>query len=730
MLILAFCWQVVVDSAYSSNALRTLVTRAAAGNRNVPEAVRGYTASVESEVAIVVHQAPGTEAPVSLEQLSSRVQWRWPGSFEQHVIGDRLEAAGPQLTALSFLQQSPLVPHLYGNRIQLLFGRDSSIRRIDQARPGRQTVAVHPLSEDRDRTYRFSGGDTVVTMHIGQRSISVVRVQVQPRDDLPSGTVVFTGEMFLDVTRGHLVRLRGRFSSTGESASLPVRALRATLQSALYVELDNLEVERQVWLPVSQRFEAQIHFRISSDTRSIFRVVSTFRDHQLRSDSASPNLSGDTLEAHPHRLTIAAGDSLGRFTDWARALGAATAGERAGDFDDVASDAWRPSGAPIVRIQASRLSQLVHINRIEGWYTGIAAEFAARDAAPGLRVLAHAGWAWHEQTIRGQASTIWDRGPNRFGVHLGRTLDMTNDFRAPLDSGSTLGAAFGVDDYDYVARNLVGLTWRREWGPGRLVVTGVELARVHDGMASVHLRRSPFRLGQEYRDNRGVTTGSYTRSILALDLNPAVALGFVQPGVGAHAELQRGDGSLQYQRIEARGVARWNGKRVTAALRLDAGQLDGRRIPAQQLFELGAAQNLLGYGYKEFAGNRALAVRGLAMQRIPVLRAPWRLRPRFILPAPAPAFALSVQAAWVGSHGSAVNRALADLASVPIVPGNGDGCDTDAVRHDSISRPTCGWRSSVGVGLRFFGGTLGVDLARPVDTHGRWRLRFNIGQIL
>ena len=106
MLILAFCWQVVVDSAYSSNALRTLVTRAAAGNRSVPAGVRGYTASVESEVAIVVHQAPGTEAPVSLEQLSSRVQWRWPGSFEQHVIGDRLEAAGPQLTALSFLPPS------------------------------------------------------------------------------------------------------------------------------------------------------------------------------------------------------------------------------------------------------------------------------------------------------------------------------------------------------------------------------------------------------------------------------------------------------------------------------------------------------------------------------------------------------------------------------------------------------------------------------------------------
>src|SRR6185436_2179342 len=127
-----------------------------------------------------------------------------------------------------------------------------------------------------------------------------------------------------------------------------------------------------------------------------------------------------------------------------------------------------------------------------------AAEFAARDALPGLRIQAHAGWAWQEQTARGQASVTWDRGANRLGFHAGRTLDMTNDFRPPLDSGSTLGAIFGVDDYDYVARNLAGVTWRREWSRGRkrYAITGLELARVHDGPVDIHLQRSPFGLGE------------------------------------------------------------------------------------------------------------------------------------------------------------------------------------------------------------------------------------------
>lgn len=716
-------------STYSSPSLRTVVSQAAAHNRVMPSAVRRYVADVESEVALVVRQAAGADAVMSLEQIGSQVRWTRPGRFEQHVIGDRLQASGPQLTALSFLRQSLLVPHLYGNRIQLLFGRDSSQRRVDRARPGRQVAAIHPLSDERERIYLFSGGDTVVTMQVGPRRIPVVHVRVTPRNDIPSRTVVFSGDMYLDVTRGQLVRLRGRFYSMDESQSFFGRALAATLEGALYVDLENLEVDRRVWLPASQRFEAQVLFRIASEIRSVFRLVSSFRSYQVTDDAVRIDGSADSLEANPHGLTIATGDSLGRYSGWQRSLGVATQDARSEDFDDVAPDAWRPTGRPTLQLRSTRLADLVHINRVEGWYTGLAADFAARDAMPGFRLQANAGWAWQEGTARGRIISTFDKGGNQFGAAMGWTLDITNDFRPPLDSGSTLGALLGVDDYDYVRRDLMGVSWRRNWGSTGGVSTGLEYARVHDGEVSVHLPHGPFGSGQEFRSNRGVTEGKYGRSVGTLALNPRVAIGFVQPGVGAQVMWQRGDGDLRYQRAEVRLVARWHGERVTSALRVDAGMVDGRRIPAQQLFEVGAAQGLLGYDYKEFAGDRAIVVRGLTMRALPMLRAPWRIGSRVILPAPAPAVSLTAQSAWVGVEGAAARQALADLSRRVELPSPGL-CDRSTSTLGLVSRPTCSWRTSVGVGLRFFGSSVGVHFARPVDRRGHWKLLFSVSQVL
>jgi hypothetical protein len=96
-------------------------------------------------------------------------------------------------------------------------------------------------------------------------------------------------------------------------------------------------------------------------------------------------------------------------------------------------------------------------------------------------------------------------------------------------------------------------------------------------------------------------------------------------GYGARVYYERGDGDLDYQRVELRGATRWNRGRVTVAGRADAGQVFGAIIPPQQLFELGSSEALPGYSYKEFAGNRAALLRGMAMYRLDVWKAPLRL---------------------------------------------------------------------------------------------------------
>lgn len=721
-----------VDSIYSSPSLRRLVETAAVNNRTMPATIRAYRARVGSEVVITYRQGVGIEAPVSIEQLNSEVRWSRHGDFEQHVLGDRLMAAGPQLTVLSFMRQSLLIPHLYGNQIALLFGRDTGRRSANAARTGRRVVAVHPLGEDRDRTYRFSGGDTVVIMRVDGRSIPVARVTATPREELPAGTVAFAGQLFLDVTRAHLVGLRGRFFTVRDTRGLADLATAvAGVEGALYVDVENAEVANQVWLPSRQRFEAQLLFRISSDTRSVFRVSSMFRDYALDFDSTSILTHDDSLVAQRHLLTLAPTDSLSRFTDWTAPLGEVTAGARAEDFDDVAPDEWRGTGRPLFSLRASRLNEFLHVNRVEGWYTGAAADFRARDALPGFRAHGFAGWAWQERVMRGAINVSMERGRNRFSLHGGRTLDMTNDFRPPLDSGSTLGALLGADDYDYVARDVLGTSWRRSWGRKGNFLSLVELADVRDVSVARHMKASPLGLGSSFRLNRGVDDGRYVRTVASLDINPGVTVGFVEPGVGLQWRYQGGSGNFQYERIEAEVVARTNGDALTAALRIDGGVLLGERIPAQQLFEVGSTQNLAGYGYKAFAGNQAVVARALVLRWLPFGRAPLRLGSRLVLPPAAPALSASAQAAWVGIKGRAAVDAMHHLLP-PLWPGAVlTSCsDRTTPMRDVLSQPTCGWRTSVAFGVRFFGGTVGIEIARPADRHRSWRIQFGIGQVL
>jgi hypothetical protein len=155
-------------------------------------------------------------------------------------------------------------------------------------------------------------------------------------------------------------------------------------------------------------------------------------------------------------------------------------------------------------------------------------------------------------------------------------------------------------------------------------------------------------------------------------------------------------------------------------LRLDAGAVLGTP-PPQQLFELGR-QNLPGYDYKEFAGNQAVVLRGLLMYRLNVLQSPWRLTQRFWLPAPAPALSVGLQSGWTGVSSDAAREAVTRLGARLVVDSLGRAFSVP------VSRVTGDARASVALGIRFFGGAVGLSLERAVDHAGPWRLRVELGQ--
>ena len=732
------------DSIYSTPAVRALVARAVASNRRVPDSLITYRAQVESEMAFIARQPDGTEQTFAIEQTENEVRWDRSGRYEQRVIGYRSQAVGFTVSAVGMFRQAWTIPVLYGNRIALLFGTPDSAsrRRAQRRRRNDTTLAVHPFAEDREQVYRFSGGDTVVTINPGGRDIPVIRIHVEPAGRKPPRrTAVFRGDVELDGRRAEIVRMRGYFVTVGPRRSARTRLLASQVETIAYVELENGEFEQRYWLPTSQRIEAQAAISLLGDQRAVFRVVSRFRRMTVNArdpdtgiarqtlgvDSATVTApTADTLQVVPHRLTFAPADSIDRFADWRRDIGELTGSARADDVIDVAPDAWRPSGRPLVRLRFQEPSDLAHYNRVEGAFTGIAGEAKLRDAAPGVVVRGNIGWAWAETTTRGRVSIERQAGHVWPMLRLSRSLDLTNDFREPFDSGSTLGALISVDDYDYVDRHaalvrLTGFLTRR-----RDTRLRVEAGVGSDRYAAVRRARGPIARGDSgFRFNRGVDPGRYRTGTLTLEVHPGVNAAFVRPGIGIVLQGQVASGDIAWRRAELRLVGRRAFGPILYAAQLDAGVVTGDSIPPQQLFELGENQNLPGYGYKEFAGNQAAVLRGLAMYPLPLWRAPLRFK-RLVLPGIAPMISFGAQSGWAAATNHAARSAIARLGTVGDsalgIPGSNSG--------EPVSQPTNGVRTTVDFRLRFFGGAVSIGVARATDRHQSWRLIAGLAQVL
>ena len=716
----------VRDTAtYESPALRAIITAAARFNRRVPAGLGTYRARMESEIAIGSQRPDQGEQSVSVEQVASELTWSRTGAFEQRVTGYRSQSIGLQFASLGYFRNAWAVPSLYGNRLALLFGRDTTQRRS----PGRRgqsarTIvhAVHPLAEDRELVYRFRGGDTVQVIRVMDREIPVIRIDVEPKESVPNATVIFTGELNLDASRKHIIRMRGYFARVGGPKPRLDLLSQARLQAIAFVELVNSEVEQAYWLPSYQRFEAQATAPFIGDARAVFRIVSRFRSYEITAPdgtvSAGEPAAADTLQLLRHRLSFAPSDSMKGFTAWRGELGTLSSAVAATDFDDVAPDLWQITGPPLTTLRPERVNDGVHVNRIEGIWTGLGVTRQFRDAAPGLTLRAVGGYAWSEQTARGRVIAEYNRARMRYGMRIGRSLDITNDFRVAFDSGNAFTAIVGVDDYDYVDRRSAMFSAARLL-PGRFgSAVRIDLGIADDRNAAQWLEKGLIG-GKEFRPNRNVLEGRYQRTALTIDWRPDITMEMMRMGYGGRVYYERGDGDLRYQRVEVRGAMRWNRGRVALATRVDAGQIFSGIIPPQQLFELGSSEALPGYGYKEFAGNRAAMLRWVAMYRFNVFNAPLRLTRNLWLPSPSPALAFSVQAGWTDVSTSAARAAMAGL---------GGARDSAALAlWLSPSQPTNGVRATITGGVRFFGGAVGLLLTRPLDHRDRWRLLLTLG---
>lgn len=713
--------------------------------QTIPTELLGYSATVESEVAVVLRTAVAREGPSSangwqtgvervlqVEQIESTLNWQNDGSIDQHVIGYRAHAITASLSTLSYFHRPWLVPVLYGNRLQLLFGHDSVVNSDSSSRQhsanDKALVAVHPFAPDGESYYHYTGGDTVTVLHLRNRAIPIVRILIEPVAHVSRRTLLFRGEIDIDADRLQVVRMIGQFVVQDKSRSALRRVLDATWQTIAYAELVNGEFDGRFWLPSEQRIEGQARTALAGEFSPILRVVSRFQHHELSTRTANTRAT-ESKSTPSVQLTIASRDSLSAFGEWGSEIGQMTGETRAEDFDAVAPDRWRTQGAPRLDWRADRINDVVRFNRIEGAFTGIAATLRFRDAAPGAAVGAHVGWAWAEQTARGALWGRWRRSSWAYDARVERALANTNDFHPLLDYEQSLMAVLATaDDYDYVDRRsaMVGVSHQ-------LPVLGKPMLRLESGVARDlgEQRRVMFGLihpDSSFRNNRPVAVGSYMRSAIGLELHPNVSGEFLEPGIGVGLWYVRGDGQLRWQRLEGRLTARHTVHSFTYAGRIDAIALFNRQVLPQQIIEFGENEGLPGYAFKEFGGDRAVLGRVAMSYELPFLHAPIRLGHsdsrfgRLVLPSLAPSLAIGFQGGWSEAHSASTRAALALF---------GTRVDTLSGQTMLATRPTGGVRSTVNVSLRFFGGALGVGVARPLDRlspSSGWHFIVGIGQ--
>lgn len=716
------------EPPYASEALRALVGAAAETNIRVPAGLKSYTATVETEAALITADPRAREQSIQVEQVALAVSWDRSGQVAQRVIGLRSHAS--VFTAVSALSvTSWLVPVLYGNRFSLFFGPQgkNARRAADTASAARRVDAVHPLAADRDEVYRYSGGDTVAVVRPGTRSIPVVRVRVEPLGRPAVRTTVLRGELLLDAATHQLIAMRGEMLEIGGSASLLERAGDRLIQAFAYIDLQSREVEGRYWLPATQRIEFQIGSPLTGDARAAWRFQSRFDDLEVAlTDSLIAATVPDTLVAAPRRLAIADDAALASYDAWRWALGEGTANLRIDDFDDIAGEGFAHRGSRALRVTAGvharRLDEVFRFNRIEGLFTGIGMRARAVKGEHSLAAGGSIGRAWQEGVVRGGVFTELDAPSWRLSAGAERRLEVANRFgEARLEgSAATFAALLGSDDLDYLDRRHLVVNLERELLSGSARVRA-DAAVASDRDVATSARRGLFRVDSAFRDNRPVDEGSYARVGFSVVVHPDVSVEFARPGWTAGLRVEQAASTLSWTHVEVGGGIRRIMGRFTTTGRLDAGLVESRRVPMQQLFAIGGAADVPGFEYKEFGGDRAVVARGTVRYALPLLEGPARLPffrgARGRIPPIAPTLAVGLRGIWTDASSDATLGALGRLGIRP-------GTTT------LLSRPTDGMPAAASAGVLLFGGGLFIGVSRRLDTQARWSLTFSPGLAL
>jgi len=632
---------------WNDSTALALVARAAARRAGaLAEGLHDFEARAHGFVFFFGQLGEGLAGPPKLikaDQLALEVYWQAPGRSKQRIVGwrDRLDLPAEIQYHRDHLG---IVMNGFGDRIRL--GDGDEVRDVP-----------HPLAPGAAQWYDFAVSDSVV-IELPQRPVRVVEIQVRPKDpSLPR----LAGLLYLDADGGDLVRMRFQFTRA---------AYRDPSLEDITVVLDNGLWEGRYWLPRRQEIEIRRHTTwLDLPARGIIRARWEIGDYRFNVGVDPGLFGGPEIVAAPAEERQAY-----RWSEPLEAAIARSAGQQVLDLGSVraavrALAAPRMlSGAPSFGIGTSAVSDLIHVNRVEGLALGLGGVARPKGGAAEVRLLGSFGTS--DRRFKGRFLLRQAVPWGELALEAARAVQDVGEepLIAPV-LNSLAAQELGKDYGDYVLRDRAALGVRGA-GQGWAVGMALGLERSRD----LEVRAAP--VAGSYRVNPPLGAGTYGLGRLTLERVGSALPGAFESSGRLDAEAGLGDSSRYLRfagkvglgaavgstRLEALVWAGW----ASAGLRRDRALLWGGR--GVEGCDGGRCAGRYGAG-----GNLA-----------------WRLR------APVPDVPLG---AWLSTGGS--------LIVAPFLR----GAWLDGTVPDAPWGGTRGVQAVAGVGLEWLHQLLRVELA-------------------
>ncbi len=666
------------------NSPRTMaVVRTAIARRALQLADTGllsYQAVAHGYLTFLVQLGRGFPTPpkiVRTDQLALEVYWRAPDFSKQRIIGRRDTLLLP--TDINYHRDHlAIVQNNFPNIIRI--GEGDEVR-----------DAPHPLAENGPLLYDYAIADSLRITIPGQ-TFDVYEVKVRPRDESKPAVV---GAVYLDRRTGQVVRMAFSFTRA---------ALIDPDLEDISIVLENGLIDGKYWLPRHQEIEIRrTGTWFDYPVRGIIRGRWEISDYKVNETipiqtfaggpyaTASPSQlkkypwHGNILDSLPPDIGVTTDADVRRVQAEARALVRESALQRVDKL----------------RLAASGLSEMVHVNRVQGLAVGVGFE---RQLGTHTSFGIHPEYGLADGRLRGTASLTFSgaTGPS-LRLFVGSTL--ADSHLEPERSGlanSLAAQEFGSDVTEPDEVISAGAALEFPAAGLRWTLSG---AAEHQRPVTVHAQPA---LGQYAATIPALAYDLWHGSLGAARDTPLDLFGFDVTGsvradgrqrIGHYVCAVAGGSTCSFPPADSWGLSALAdvrrevaGLQIVAQTAAEVTGADRGAEPPQDMVYLGGPVTGPGYPLHGLVGTRGVAQRVELRIPVPFVSIPLGTFGR----SPAQA-TLAPYFNVVGLDGGNVFQTLA--------PG--------VIRQQRVF-------PSVGVGLISFFDLIRLDVARGLASGGRW----------